>query len=80
MMMVRSGCGKVKPVVVPFVVVNAILMTGSRGGTTWCSWALVDTMKRNETVVGSVWWVYVVLMMSVVVVDNGELHKLWGLL
>jgi hypothetical protein len=49
-------------------------------GTTWCSWALVDTMKGNETVVSSVLWVYVVLMMSVVVVDNGELHKLWGLL
>ena len=49
-------------------------------GTTWCSWALVVTMKRNETVVGSVRWVYVVLMMSVVVVEFGELHKLWGLL
>jgi hypothetical protein len=36
-------------------------------------------MKRNETVVSSVLWVYVVLMMSVVVIDNGELHKLWGL-
>jgi hypothetical protein len=31
-------------------------------------------------VVGSVRWAYVVLMMSVDVVDNGELHKLWGLL
>jgi hypothetical protein len=95
MMMVRSGCEKVELVVVPFVVVNAILMTGScvRGGdgsfwaseglargATWCSWALVDTMKRNETVVSSVLWVYVVLMKLVVVVDNGELHKLWGLL
>jgi hypothetical protein len=41
MMMVRSRCGKVKPVVVPFVLVNVILMTGScvRGidGSFWAS-------------------------------------------
>ena len=43
-MMVRSGCGKVKPVVVPFVVENAIVLTGSlvRGvdGSFWASWGL----------------------------------------
>jgi hypothetical protein len=41
MMMVRSRCKKVKLVVLPFVVVNAILMTGShvRGidGSFWAS-------------------------------------------
>jgi hypothetical protein len=55
------------------------LWAGVRG-TTWWSWALVVLMKRTETVWGSVRWVYVVLMMSVDVVDNDELHKLWGLL
>jgi hypothetical protein len=93
--MVRSGCRKVKPVVVPFAVENVILMTGSLceaemvacgrlwaglRGTTWWSCALVVTMQRTETVGGSVRWVYVALMMSVVVVEFGELHKLWGLL
>ena len=49
---------------------------GLATGTTRCSWALVEVKKRNETAVNSVLWVYVALMMSVVVVDNGELHKL----
>jgi hypothetical protein len=41
MMMVRSGCGKFKPVVVPFAVVNVILLTGSGvqgiDGSFWAS-------------------------------------------
>jgi hypothetical protein len=41
MMMVRSGCGKVKPVVVPFEVVTAILITGTHvqgvDGSFWAS-------------------------------------------
>jgi hypothetical protein len=54
-MMVRSRCGKVKLVVVPFAVENAILMTGSlvRGvdGSCWASVGLA--MGDNLVLLGN---------------------------
>jgi hypothetical protein len=51
MMMVRSRCRKVKAVVVPFAVVNAILMTGSRvRGVDGSFWASEGLATRDNLV------------------------------
>jgi hypothetical protein len=48
---------------------------GYRGQRGALGRALVEEKKRNKLVVNSVLSVYEALMMSVVVIDNGELHK-----
>jgi hypothetical protein len=47
---------------------------GLAARTTWCSGALLRIKKRIETVVSSILWVNVALMILVDVVDNGELQ------